>query len=195
MPLALAFVMLVPISLHTVAGASKAMVKRAMAEVDAIWRDVGVKFEWHTDDDVPLSLHVEVGDAIGRGLAGARELPLAWIDFVDGVPKDQIYVSVANARVLLDASASIDRRVDLPVAAVNEYLGRALGRSLAHEIGHYLFRSAVHDSKGVMATRRPTNELFGPDRGAFRLTSLQRDRLAIVLERYRVAKRAPAPVQ
>jgi hypothetical protein len=192
MPLALAFVMLVPISVHTIAGVSKAMMKRAMAEVDAIWRDVGVQFEWHDDADVPASLHVEVGDAFGH--AGASELPLAWIGFVDQVPNDEIYASRANALALLARATSISKPMDLPQAAINEFIGRALGRALAHEVGHYLFRSRAHDPTGVMATRRSTTELFGPDRGRFRLTAEERNRLTAVLQRNRMAKHAPAPV-
>lgn len=190
MPLALAFAMLVPISLHTAAGVSSLMVNRAIAEVDAIWRDVDVTFEWHSDG-APFSLHVELGDERGRDLG--RQLPLAWIGFVDGIPDGEIYVSQANALALLEASTSLSRRVDLPKAAIDEYVGRALGRALAHEIGHYLFRSPVHDSSGVMATRRSTSELFGPDRGRFRLTSDERDRLTVVLQRSRMAQRSTPP--
>jgi hypothetical protein len=54
-------------------------------------------------------------------------------------------------------------------------ISRALGRALAHEIGHYLLASKDHAPKGLMKARHFTGDLFGPNIGAFDLTATQRD--------------------
>ncbi len=187
MPIALALLMVVPITVRVDAGLPAKMVDRAMKEAAAIWRDAGVVLEWDADDFCFEPLSVQFGDAAGR--RDSPELPIAWIGVVNGAPDDHIYVSRANAIALLTETLP---RNDLPAAAIYEYAGRALGRALAHEIGHYLFRSVEHDPKGVMATRRATPELFGTERQPFLLTALERGRLALRLDRDRVAK-GPAP--
>lgn len=184
--------LVVPITVHSAANVPPKMVARAIAEAGAIWREVGVQLEWHSDHDwvIPL-LDVEFGDLPGRREHGALDVPLAWIGFLNNVPGDEIYVSRANAYELLTAISS---HSEMPVRGVNEYLGRALGRALAHEIGHWLFKSAAHDSAGVMATRRSTTAFFDLDSRAFRLTIDERTRLAAVLQGNRVAEGAASPL-
>lgn len=184
-----ALLMVVPLTVRVDAGVPTKMVGRAMEEAAAIWRAVGVELEWDTADPIPESLRVEFGDAPRR--THDAELPLAWIGFLNDAPNDEIYVSRANA---VDLLAATGRSGDMPIAQVNEYVGRALGRALAHEIGHYLFRSSAHDRRGVMATKRSTEELFGVERAPFLLTRLERERLAAVLEGNRLAERTPSPL-
>jgi hypothetical protein len=50
-------------------------------------------------------------------------------------------------------------------------MGRALGRVLAHEIGHVLLAVRQHDRSGLMRAVFTPAELGAPDREAFRLTS------------------------
>jgi len=192
MPIALALVMVLPIHVHATSGIPKPMLSRALAEAAIIWRDVGVGLEWYTGGSAPpSSLQVEVGDEAGRPMDG--QWPLAWITFVDGVPDDTIHVSHANAVRLFEAAEVVRNRREAPVAMVNELVGRAIGRALAHEIGHYLFRSTMHDARGVMGTGRSAIELFGYGRDGFLLTSAERERLSAVLQRYRLAQRTPTP--
>ena len=47
---------------------------------------------------------------------------------------------------------------------------RALGRVLAHEIGHVLLSAPYHDEAGLMRAVFRPDELAGPDRAPFRLT-------------------------
>jgi hypothetical protein len=52
-------------------------------------------------------------------------------------------------------------------------IGRALGRALAHELGHFFFRSKIHSLAGLMRSARPANEFFGLRRDGFQLTPEQ----------------------
>jgi hypothetical protein len=49
-------------------------------------------------------------------------------------------------------------------------IGRALGRVIAHEIGHYLLGSRAHSSSGLMRAVQPFEELFGQSGAGFMLS-------------------------
>jgi hypothetical protein len=82
---------------------------------------------------------------------------LGWIDFVSpSHPVDTINVSLAVATSLLGegrlAGVPI---VSLPPSLGLRYLARILAAGIAHEIGHYLLRSSVHTTSGLMRERLP----------------------------------------
>jgi hypothetical protein len=56
-------------------------------------------------------------------------------------------------------------------------LARALGRVLAHEIGHVLLGARNHDQTGLMRVSFLPDELAAADRAPFRLTCLDVGRL------------------
>jgi len=57
-------------------------------------------------------------------------------------------------------------------------LSRALGRALAHELGHYLLNSRAHAPNGLMRAIRPSSEFFSSSRLGFEITEQQRASLA-----------------
>jgi hypothetical protein len=63
----------------------------------------------------------------------------------------------------------------------DEVVARALGRALAHEIGHYLLRSPHHASSGLMQARHKGSALGSPNNRAFVLTRTDRDQLRVAL--------------
>ena len=71
---------------------------------------------------------------------------------------------------------------DSPTLFHELLLSRALGRALAHELGHYLLKSRTHSAAGLMRAVRPSFQFFAPDRVGFGLTPEERawlaDRLA-----------------
>jgi hypothetical protein len=98
-----------------------------------------------------------------------------------GTPSRDIYVSHANALELLAlarSTASIDR---MPRAEKEALIGRAMGRALAHELGHFLLASKEHTAKGLMRARRTSSEFFAREHARFELDAGQR---AMVLSRY-----------
>jgi hypothetical protein len=57
-------------------------------------------------------------------------------------------------------------------------VGRALGRVIAHEIGHYLLATRTHSSSGLMRPVQPFYELFALPHAGFLLSRGDEQRLA-----------------
>lgn len=57
-----------------------------------------------------------------------------------------------------------------PTALHNLIVGRALGRALAHEIGHFLLRTRYHSPTGLMRALQPITSLVAADRLCFTLS-------------------------
>jgi len=63
----------------------------------------------------------------------------------------------------------------MPIAERETYLGRAMGRALAHELGHYLLASKAHTAAGLMRSTLPAETLFSPTRTRLDLPRTMRD--------------------
>jgi hypothetical protein len=176
------------VNVTTVGDVSATLAARVLAETDAIWRGGGVSFVWRraprvvvpysraseTGPYVPNTLRVVIGNGVGTGGEGKR--PLGWIHFTDmAQPEQEIYLSHANALALMEEARGIVGLVaDMPLAQRETLLGRAMGRALAHELGHYLLASKEHTARGLMKAVLTAAELFAPDTRAFRIDPVQR---------------------
>lgn len=79
---------------------------------------------------------------------------LGWIRFTaPDAPESQIHLSRANAEDLMERTASLR---DARAIQHEILLARALGRALAHELGHYLLKSRTHAASGLMRAVRPS---------------------------------------
>jgi len=146
--------------------------RRAVAEAAAVWQ--------------PYGLHIVVlegaepiapGDVVLRVVFVRRppaRLPsaaLGAIDFDrDGAPGHVITVFVDRVLDLLAHARVMDRPVsDWPPSLRNAVVGRALGRVLAHEIGHFVLRTRGHAESGLMQAAQTSGDLAEPGRQRFRL--------------------------
>jgi hypothetical protein len=170
------------------AALSPALVKRILAETDAIWRSSGVTFVWRraarvvvpyaraseTGPYVPNTLRLTIGE--NRGVAHDARTPLGWILFDDLTePQQEIYLSHANAVTMMDRAPGVIGIVSqMPIVQRETLLARAMGRALAHELGHYLLASKLHTQRGLMKATLTAVELFMPDQSAFRIDQAQR---------------------
>jgi hypothetical protein len=158
---------------------SPALVSALLEEAAAIWRPAGVTFIWNRArslDGQGVRVLVGGGTRAGSDMA----LPLGWINFDDDkTPEREIYISYTNAVMLLNSSRGVIGSVEaMPIAQRNIYLARAMGRALAHELGHYLLASKRHSETGIMRARHSSTELFGPTRQVFTIDDGARKRLA-----------------
>lgn len=163
---------------------SPALVSRVLAETDAIWRYSGFTFAWQRAprETGVASLHVVLGDDVRPRHDGG--LALGWIVFEDGRPEHEIYVSHANARQLMAESPGIIGGLDrMPLLEKETLLARAMGRALAHEMGHYLLESKAHTLTGLMRAHLTASEFFGPDNRQFKLDNGQRSSITARLTR------------
>jgi hypothetical protein len=171
---------------------SPSLVQAILAEADAIWRPSGISFIWQrtpavsvsytrsgdTAPYVPNTLHLTVGERRGTGKDG--RVPLGWIVFDElTVPAQEIYLSYANARQMMAEARGVVGLIDqMPIMQRETLLSRAMGRALAHELGHYLLASKVHTEHGLMKATMTAVELFAPDSQALRIEPAQRRAVA-----------------
>ncbi|MFN7916451.1 MAG: hypothetical protein U0Q55_14010 [Vicinamibacterales bacterium] len=135
--------------------------RQALAHAVAIWRpvvDVSIALP-----DAPRpagsadALRVVISN---RRLEGV-DTGLAWIPFVDGEPQRELTVSMPGVRRLLEQGSWNGRPfTSLPKQASSLFLQRAIGRAVAHEIGHYLLRTRSHEGSGLMRAVFTVDEIM-----------------------------------
>jgi hypothetical protein len=180
----------VVVTVTALANVSPSLVSRVLEEADAIWHPAGLAFVWRrmpasaatrldqNPFDASCGLRIVIGDA--RGVSHDDGLlPLGWILFDQGSPAQEIYLSYRNAVEFMADSAGIAGPVSrMPPVEKEIKLARALGRALAHELGHYLFASKVHTHRGLMQASHTASEFFDFSRRGFDIDPAQRQLIA-----------------
>ena len=69
------------------------------------------------------------------------------------------------------------------VALLMVLIGRAMGRALAHELGHYLLASKTHTAGGLMQGRRRAYDFFAPEAVHFEINMTQRSQIVARLHK------------
>ena len=175
------------------------LVTRVLEETDAVWRASGLTFVWNrhrANRSIAMAasgpaacraLDVVIGHNRGPGSDIEREnrTALGWIVFDGpGVPAHEIYVSYENALTFMAGSRAVVGVMEQMTIAEREMkLARAMGRALAHELGHYLLASRVHTPGGLMQAVHTASDFFGNQRTAFAVDASQRETVADRLRR------------
>jgi hypothetical protein len=163
------------------------LVPRALEEANAIWNAAGVTFVWRRVtpqaaarmDQVPAptALRIVIGPA--RGSGGPNRIPLGWIRFDDDGPAREIYVSYRNAVDYMNGSEGVvGIASQLTLLERETYLARAMGRALAHELGHFLMASKEHTRRGLMQATHTASDFFDPQRRGVAIDASQRQLVA-----------------
>jgi len=138
----------------------------AIAEAAAIWSARGVR----VDGDEPRAPTVltVVATAASPAPRGVRP-PLAAITFApDGTPAPRVVLYLSEIRRLLEGVRFLGLEESRwPPDLRETIVGRAVGRVLAHEIGHYLLRSRGHTETGLMRSFQRAEDLVGLPRAPF----------------------------
>ena len=158
---------------------SRALEAPAVKEATLIWAAYGVDVNASDTRDCEsvnaVRLTVRFDDGPGRGVPAA---PLGSIRFLDGVPEPAIVLYPNAVAALVSAMPPGNFMVASQGALRDLVLGRALGRALAHEIGHFLLRSQQHSPVGLMRALQSTADLVDPNRHHFGLSDGDVRRLA-----------------
>jgi hypothetical protein len=182
------------VSVHFTPAERSALVVQAMSrEVSAIWVAYGVQFVWSTDADdtafgdldgsfdvVVQSGRKRAYDKSGHAVLGRTLLPHLSIDHVpviidrDGI--DEMLACLQADRVLALAGHQRVGSTDV---------GRALGRVLAHEIGHVLLALPAHQPGGLMRASYIADDLAARRRDSFTLSPVEIRRLHLRLDALR----------
>jgi hypothetical protein len=176
----------ISISVHASPDVSLKLIKWTFEEADAIWRDAGVRITWtmeRQDGTVPpppdRENRLRVVIDHDRGMDLGDDVAMGWVSFEGDQPRPEIHLSYANAVAGLERIDARAMRTVLLQMRVTELVATALGRVLAHELGHYLLDLKAHTGDdGLMHANWTVEELFGPDRPRFRLTAAERQTLA-----------------
>jgi hypothetical protein len=193
------------VTFSTAATISPRVLALALDEAGEIWRASGFTFVWRRAprEAVPDARSGAVGPPVASGLrvifgnetGVSRDdtTPLGWISFDDDqTPMPEIYISYENARRLMEAARGTMGMVwEMTGAQRDLLLGRAMGRALAHEMGHYLLKSKIHTARGLMRASRSAQEFFSTDQRGFRIDPAQRLTIAARLAQG-LAGRQPA---
>jgi hypothetical protein len=155
--------------------ASRGIAGRVKDEAAIIWNATGVQLDW-VDEDARgrVAGGVFVDATLERRLERFRRSD--WPAVLGLVVSDPDMPVVRPIHVSFDAIESAlsnrprtGRRPD-PAIVRDSELARALGRVLAHEIGHVLIGVAGHARAGLMRPFFGAEELADPDSRPFRLT-------------------------
>jgi hypothetical protein len=154
-------------------GTDPRTIEIARAEVESIWATAGVRLLWVSGnpDSTPRpdafvvlragGAHVMKNAAMMRsGWFGQ----LGWVRFNrQGGHSHLVEVSLANVRLsLMYAWHDSSRLVFQPKSVQIVVMGRALGRIIAHEFGHWLLGRG-HESEGLMKAELRPHELMAAE--------------------------------
>ena len=187
----------ISITVHASPDVSPRLIKWVVDEADDIWRGAGVRIAWtleSRDGTVPATrsledpLRVVIDHERGTRLGG--EVALGWVVFEGDRPRPEIHLSYANAVAGVERIAPRAMLNMLARMRVDELVATALGRALAHELGHYLLELKNHsEDDALMHASWTAEELFGAEPPRLRLNAAERRALASKLSPALLTKR------
>ena len=156
-----------------------------LLEADAIWRAHGVAIvalapeQTVAPPTADVRLAVTLDRTSKRPPTAGRSERLGAIVFDDqNLPATTLTIEVGAVESTIARTRWGGRPFDQwPPAWRDALVGRALGRVLAHEIGHYLLASRWHAADGLMRASVDGDELMRPGRGGFAVAARDLPRL------------------
>jgi len=156
-------------------GLTHASYEIAIGEAAAIWSVQGVVVGAARPDQAPAPNAVVIRVSIERRPAARRTIrngPLASIRFDEnGDPEPAIALYLPDLVEMIAGSNVPGSGGDpWPIILRERAIDRAVGRVLAHELGHYLLRSRTHAASGLMRAVQRADDLVGAGRETFALS-------------------------
>jgi hypothetical protein len=155
-------------------GLPPAVERAAIAEAAAIWAPYGVAIapvdRSGSARAEGMVLTVIVATA-GSSARSDSATALGAIDFAsDGTPGRVITVFLDRlVRFLNDTRMNDTSMAGRPRLLRERILARAIGRVIAHEVGHFVLRSKEHTRQGLMGAMYRTDDLIAPGRSHYYL--------------------------
>ena len=154
------------------------------AEATAIWQPYGVVLSWFDANADCASDEQGAPPVVDRIVWLVTDTPngpgasLANVRFNAGTPDDVIHLRYEHlSRMVLDATVASWQIRMLPSPVRNRLLGQAMGRVVAHELGHLLLGAAPHDRAGLMRPTFVPEDLVMRGREQMRLSHASQQRL------------------
>ncbi len=180
---------------------SDAQLRAMVSETTALWKPHGVTFTWITGPRHEAPIPGRTLRVFGDGCQleplcrptsmsrSASHRRLGAVVFVEGnvTAENTLMMSVDTVTHMVENAPWQNRFIANSPANLRGYLvGRALGRVLAHEIGHVLLASPSHTPDGLMRPELRVNQLIEAGRQGFALS-----KRLLPLLRYRLSQLAP----
>ena len=164
---------LIPLGVLAPGDVTESLLIQVFDEANAIWGPAGIVLDWHRitskEADADGRVTVEIED--DRRDFGGRRRALGSIPFTAKGPAPSIHLSLSAAEAMIRETPVV---IDATIGMHETLMGRALGRALSHELGHYLLKSKGHTRQGLMRATWPSAELLSIDRRGFELTAEER---------------------
>lgn len=165
----------------------------AVKEVARIWARYDILIEVHSDPLMPIPpeatlITVQSASVVAASKIARRAVGLIDVD-ASGLPMPTVAINYVGLIELVGGLSFLGKREWQWARALRDQIvGRALGRVLAHELGHFLLVRRTHSISGLMRANHRIAELTDVVDDAYRLEPADRDRLAttgtrIALER------------
>ena len=160
---------------------SRGIISQLKGEAEDIWRPYGIQLDWaNADVAEPAARGVSFDASVDLRFERARLLE--WPRVLGRVVMDPAIPTGEPLHVSFEATESVlarrsTRPRSLAGIVLDRDVARALGRVLAHEIGHVLNGAPGHDRAGLMRATFDAEELAEPDSRPFRLTCSSADLL------------------
>jgi hypothetical protein len=168
-----------------------AIIEAVKREAERIWAPYAIQLVWVADVTTPdrRSIPVQLDREVGTGDESEWRAVLG--NVVVGPkrdPADPIRISFDGTKSMLMRRIG-PTRFAIPGIVPDCLLARALGRVLAHEIGHVLIGEPFHDRRGLMRANFSPDQLAEIDPAPFRLSCSTVDRIkkTVPIETGRVA--------
>jgi hypothetical protein len=151
-----------------------AVQRAAITEAAAIWSPYNVvvtgaePLRIHGHDDLTLTVEMNRTPATMDPMWRA---PLGAVDFDEaGAPFHIITVFIVRLVTMIEEARLWHVPAwEWPRVIREQVVGRAMGRVIAHEIGHVLLRTTRHAPHGLMRAVQRADELVDPSRNRYRL--------------------------
>jgi hypothetical protein len=163
----------IPVAVFAPPDVTDSLVRRIFVEADAIWAPAGISLDWRrvtANAAERWRLDVTIDDT--QHDDQEWRAALGWITFRGDSVQTSIHLSRASVERLFLRTAGHTQTL---LQTHEVLLGRALGRALSHELGHYLLQSKGHTTRGLMRATWPSDEFFAMNRSGFELSAHERD--------------------
>jgi hypothetical protein len=159
----------VPIAVLAPRDVTDSLVQRICTEASGIWESAGMAFACHRVGSEDAAGGWPLGITIDDRRASVEpQGALGWITFTANRPDRSIHLSRTRADDLVRTTPGLN---DKTIASHEILIGRALGRAMAHELGHYLLQSKLHTSRGLMRRVWSSVDSFAVSRTGLELTA------------------------
>jgi len=157
------------------------IVRTAVQEAAVIWAPYGLALNRAPAacDSAPSDTLVVAVNAAERVSPGRVGVVLGEVAFrPDGMPEPRVSLFLnALLTLIADTRAMSLAAWQSPRALRDLIVGRAVGRVLAHEIGHYILATRTHGPAGLMRSWQRSDELVAPSRAGFKLSAVEAARI------------------